>query len=107
VEAWFTMANDLEAINEKSVEPDHDFWVNDSLGPAAMAIALGQKERGLARLDHVVRGIHDWRAQRAERFRKNDPHGTAVLAKAHFMVTGRRTRRFAYDKWVWSQILYY
>lgn len=103
VEPWFTMANDLATLNEL-VEDKHDFWCLDQLVPAAIALALGQFERGRARLDEVEGWIHAWRQHRLERFRKNDPFGTLVLARAHFMRTGKRTKRFEYNQFEWDQL---
>lgn len=106
VERWFKTANDLQALNEVVATRDSDFLPDDALGAAAIAFALGKGELGRERLEAVVADIHKWRAYRLERYRLNDPYGTAVLATAHFLTTGKRTRRFAYNEWEWSQVLY-
>ncbi len=107
VESWFSVANDLARLSELvDTDQRERFWCADPLAPAAMAIALGQFDRGRMRIDQVVKHVRELRQDRVERFRKNDPFGTLVLAKAHFISTGKRTKQFDYNQVEWNQLRY-
>jgi hypothetical protein len=106
VKAWFALANDLNALNERLKGKHVEFWSQDSLAPAAIAMALGQVELGRERLETQLKQIHAWRAHRLDQFRRNDPYGTAVLEVAHFMTTGKRTKRFRINQYEWDQVRY-
>lgn len=85
LEKWFSIANDLVALDEQ-FKGDHDeFWDSDMLAPSAIATVLGQVELGRERLEAVVRQINCSN----EGLPRNQRSGSAVLEMARFMSSSR------------------
>lgn len=84
---WFTLANDLPTVDALLGQPRPPFDWDNTLAPAAIAIALGHLERGKAITAAVVEQIGEDRRFRAEQFARDDLFGTAVLAQARHLAT--------------------